>query len=99
MRKMLNNKRGDVTVTILVIGIVAVCFFALITFYLAEKNTAQYFDSSKTIALINSDMEKYLTGPGTSTLLSEISGDAKGRYLHITLNPYSIILDVKYYLP
>ena len=52
------DKKGDVTVTILVIGIIVVCFLALISFYLAKLNTDENFDIIGKIVQITVRMEK-----------------------------------------
>ena len=54
------NRKGDVTITILVIGIIAVCFIALVSFYLAELNTDDNFKGIGKISKVNSNMERYL---------------------------------------
>jgi len=43
MRNLKSNKKGDVTVAILVIGILFVCLLALLTFFLSSIKTADDF--------------------------------------------------------
>ena len=40
----IKNKRGDITIAILVIGIVVVCFIALLSFYIAKLDTDKNFN-------------------------------------------------------
>lgn len=43
------NKRGDITITILVLGVLAICFLALISFYMADLDTSDTFDGIRLI--------------------------------------------------
>jgi len=69
------NKKADITITILVIGIIVVCFLALISFYLASLSTDKNFEGIRKIVRINSNMERYLSG---ETIKIE-EPDASGR--------------------
>tara|TARA_Y100000310_G_scaffold343846_1_gene453456 strand:- start:487 stop:825 length:339 start_codon:yes stop_codon:yes gene_type:complete len=40
----MKNKRGDIPITILVIGIIALCGIALLSFYLVQKKEANKID-------------------------------------------------------
>ncbi|MEX0920820.1 MAG: hypothetical protein WDZ62_00995 [Candidatus Pacearchaeota archaeon] len=39
----IKNKRGDIPITILVIGVLAVCGLALLSFYLSDKKVSENF--------------------------------------------------------
>lgn len=41
---MKRNKRGDIPVTILVIGVVAICMLAIVSFYISDRNAKKGFD-------------------------------------------------------
>ena len=53
------NRKGDITIAILVIGIVVVCFIAIISFYLADLDTDNNFENIGKMSVISSTMEKY----------------------------------------
>jgi len=38
MKSIIKNKRGDIPITILVIGIVAICIMAIFSFYFSDRN-------------------------------------------------------------
>jgi len=92
------NKRGDLPITILVIGIIVVCFFALLTFYMAENKNARGFNFAGKIALISSEMEKYSEG-GITSITSTIEIAGKGKFLHFVSNLYNPNIDIRYYFP
>lgn len=97
----LKNKKGDVTVTILVIGIIAVCFMALISFYLAELNTDKNFEGIGKIAKASSNMENYLYF-GKSVINTRTNGDSEHIYEEkIDKGFFSSkkVFEVRYYLP
>lgn len=55
---MLRNKRGDITVTLLVLGVLAVCAFALITFFISSANLSKDFKGVGFIEKANQDYEQ-----------------------------------------
>jgi len=52
------NKKGDITVTIFVIGVVALCFFALVSFYMSSLDTSNNFEQVQLIEKVNFRAEK-----------------------------------------
>lgn len=44
MKKMTKNKKGDIPVTILVVGVVAICILAIVSFYISDRNAKKSFD-------------------------------------------------------
>ena len=43
---MINNKKADIAITILVLGVIAICILALLSFYLSEtKQKSEGIDS------------------------------------------------------
>jgi hypothetical protein len=103
MKKFLKNNKGDITIAILVIGIVVVCFVALLSFYLAKLDTDKNFNYIGKITKVSSDMERYLSGEPIRVEPT----DGKGKHLydsikHSTglfgLGETKISFEVKYYL-
>ncbi len=52
------NKKADITVTVLTIGIIAVCFFALLSFYISDLNTSKNFEGISLIEKVYVRAEK-----------------------------------------
>lgn len=52
-------KKGDIPITILVIGIVAVCAFALISFISSSIITTQSFSGISEMEKLNSQIDEY----------------------------------------
>jgi len=53
------NKRGDIPVTILVIGVFAVCSLALLSFYISDIKTGNSFIVISSVEKMNSQIEQY----------------------------------------
>jgi len=97
-RKM--NKRGDVPVTILVLGVVAVCIMAILSFYISLINVKEGFDvgAVKEAALVKDQAELYEGLGYNQQEINEILGiidDGDERYYFIKYRGIS----VKYNLP
>ncbi len=45
IKNLLKNKRGDIPITILVIGILAICILAIFSFYSSDRNVKDDFSS------------------------------------------------------
>ena len=45
LKNLLKNKRGDIPITILVIGILAICILAIFSFYSSDRNVKDDFSS------------------------------------------------------
>jgi len=60
-KKQKMNKRGDIPVTILAIGVVVICTLALLTFIIANLKTNQIALGVSSMELLNSDIEKFHT--------------------------------------
>jgi hypothetical protein len=54
------NKRGDVAVTILVIGVFLVCSFALLTFFIADFKFSNSFVGVELMEKVNVQIDEYL---------------------------------------
>lgn len=57
---MIKNKRGDIPVTLLVIGVVGICALAIISFYLSDKNVRSGFEALELIEEIGLEAEKIM---------------------------------------
>jgi len=53
------NKRGDVPVTILVLGVFAVCALALVSFISSDRNVEKSFTGIELVEDANLKVEKY----------------------------------------
>lgn len=58
--KIINNKRGNLPIIILVLGVLAVCSLALISFYNANLKVSNNFAGVKLIEELNSEIEMNL---------------------------------------
>jgi len=54
----LTNKKGDISTTILVIGVIAVCALALISFYNSKISIQNSFGGVRLIEKMNSEIEE-----------------------------------------
>jgi len=54
------EKKANVPVTILVVGVFVVCTLAIISFVLAKSNTGEDFIGVKLVELVNSQFEDFL---------------------------------------
>ncbi len=52
------NKRGDIPITILVIGVIAICGFALFTFLSSSRHVRSYFVGIGMMEKLNSQIEQ-----------------------------------------
>lgn len=54
------NKKGDLPVTLLVIGIFALCGFALLTFFISDFKTSNSFVGVSVLQKVNTNADEYL---------------------------------------
>ena len=96
------NNRGDVTITILVIGIFVVCGFALITYFLSDLEKADNFVGPGLMEKINSRVEidkmNYDDSDPKGNFLKEEEIIERGILKFIRLGKEVKIFEVKYYL-
>ena len=111
MNSILKNKQGDITIAILVIGIVVVCFIAIISFYLADLDTENNFENIGKMSVISSNMEKYRSG--IEGIVEEVKDELiENRYFNIAIDTEGfragsegleyvskILFNVTYYVP
>jgi hypothetical protein len=60
--RLLNDKRGDVTITMLVIGVFALCSLTLISFYYSSFIVRDPSTGIELMEKMNSNIEKYSSG-------------------------------------
>jgi len=88
------NKRGDIPITILVIGVFAICVLAILSFNFANSKIVERFVGIGLIETINSvakeiNTQTFLT-PATSSF-KEINYQMKGGKIEVDLNGNIII--------
>ena len=103
------NKRGDVPITILVIGIFALCSLALFTFLISDIQTSNSFVGVSKLAELNLKINQYhfLNSNGVSfEKISEVTGilkDGDEKYIYLekrdTWNKDRFIFSVNYTFP
>ena len=60
MKNIIKNKKGDIPITILVIGVFAICTLAILSFkFMDIKNTKGFYESIEAIEEMNSQIQKY----------------------------------------
>ena len=95
------NKRGDIPITILVIGVLAVCLLAIVSFYISDratKNTLKSIDIIEKIALEKEKMSIYSSTGMSQQEIDELFGvktDAQGKFIQLEQEGIS----VRYNLP
>lgn len=52
------NRRGDISITILVIGIIVVCFLALASFAVTTSNTFEFFNGINLMEKVSARAER-----------------------------------------
>ena len=89
---MIKNKRGDIPVMLLVIGVVGICTLAIISFYISDKNVRGGFEALELIEEIGLESEKIMFYERVGLSQEEINEilnikeDGQGRYLLIEQN-------------
>jgi len=95
----MKNKKGDIPVTILVLGIVAVCILAIVSFYASSLKVQKNFDIQivKEIKLLREKADFYsnlgFTKEETDSALN-ISYDGQGRYIFSKRDGVSVRYDI-----
>jgi hypothetical protein len=108
MKKLMTNKKADIAITIFVLGVVALCIYALVTFYLSSNNVNKNIVRTSVMEQINTKIEQYAfyknTGEFTDDEIANILGvqvDATGKkYIYAEqLDGNKKMISVQYYLP
>ena len=84
------NKRGDVPVVILVIGVLAICILAIVSFYISDRAAKKGFDQIGLVDKVVIEHEKIAVytamGMGQSEIdkiLNVETDIIEGRYIHL----------------
>ena len=89
---MIRNKKGDVTITILVIGVFLLGAFALLSFLMSDFKLSNSFGSIGAMEKINSQIDEYMfyknVGMPSDKAQSffDIKEDTNIKYLHQEVN-------------
>ena len=88
LKNLLKNKRGDIPITILVIGILAICILAIFSFYLSNRNVKDDFSSISAIEKVLIAKEKISLYKESLEFtweeieeIFEIKSDIQGKYI------------------
>lgn len=94
----MKNKKGDIPITILVIGVVAVCALALLSFLSSSFNIGQSFAGVALMEEMNSEIDQYyfyknmgLSEDRINEIL-DIKEDSGRKYLYLEENKTSFRL-------
>ena len=107
MKKLMKNKKADVPILLLVIGVVAVCAVTLLSFSIVGSRIKSNFNSVNFVEEANAEMEKYNVYKGLGFSEEELGelfdfgNDDIGRYLYFELSTglrKKTLVSVKYYL-
>ena len=93
MKKL--NKRGEIPITILVLGIVAVCILAIVSFYTSSLKVQKNFDIQiiKEAKLLGEKAELYGNLGFNQEEIDKILGiesDSEGRYIFLERDGVSV---------
>lgn len=100
-KNLLKNKRGDIPITIFVIGVLAICILAIFSFYSSDRNVKDDFSSVGVIEKVLVTKERislYEDFGFTQEEIKEIfniKDDIQGRYIIVGDGS----LSVRYNLP
>ncbi len=95
------NKRGDIPVTILVVGVVAICIMAIFSFYFSSQSVKNSLNSVGIIqkASVTADKIALYKNLGFTNYeidyLFSVQQDSSGKFINFSDGG----LSVKYYLP
>jgi hypothetical protein len=114
-QRLIKDKKADIPITLLVLGVFLVCIFVITSFYLSDKKTERFFVGTGLIEEMNSEIEKYYFYQNIPDFredeirkIMNISIDAVGeKYLYLEKyakrNPgfgkEEKVISVRYYLP
>ena len=100
MIKKIRNKRGDIPITILVLGVVAICILAILSFYFSSFEMKKNFDIQliKEAKLAREKFDLYTNLGFTREEIDSalnVRYDQQGRHIFLQRDP----LSVRYELP
>lgn len=86
---MIKNKKGDITITILVVGVFLLGAFALFSFFVSDSKTTNSFASVYVMEIANSQIEEYKFYKNSGVPVEKINGffeivEKQGiKYIHL----------------
>jgi hypothetical protein len=89
MKKRKMNRRGDIPVTILVIGVLAVCLLAFLSFYISDRATKNTLKSIDIVEKVSLEKEKISVYSNIGMSQSEIEillgvkTDVQGKFIQL----------------
>lgn len=95
-RNLLKNKKGDIPITILVIGVLTICLFAVFSFYFSDRAVRKNLGDISAVeesAIIKEKISVYREIGFSNDEINEIFGikkDAIGNY--VLLNKGSLLV-------
>lgn len=101
MKKLFEDRKGEVPGVILVLGVIAICALAIFSFLVVEWEAKSGFGSLRAVdeVVISAKRIEFYQEVGVSEtdleVLFEIKSDEVGRYI----SSGNEIVSVKYYLP
>ena len=103
MKKLIKNKKADIPVTILVIGVFAICTLAILSFkFMDIKTTKGFYESVEGVEEMNSQIQKYYFYKNLGIENSEIEKllDIKEGYIEVEKKiDDDFIIKIKYPVP
>ena len=97
----IKNRRGDIPIVILVIGVLAVCLLAILSFYISNRATKNNFNSidlPEKVAIEKEKISFYNSvglGQGETEQLLGVKSDVQGKFIQMEKDGVS----VRYNLP
>ena len=97
MKNIIKNKKADIPITILVIGVFAICTLAILSFkFIDIKTTKGFYESIEAIEEMNSQIQKHYFYKNAGVDGNEFLG-AKEGYLEIEKKiDNKVIIKIKY---
>ena len=89
IKKLMQNKRGDIPITILVFGVLAICTLAIFSFIISNNSVKNSFDSIGLVEKVAIEKEKISLYEGLGFSDDEIyhnfniKEDVHGRYIEM----------------
>ncbi len=100
MKKILKEKRADIPVTILVLGVLVICALAIVSFIVSKNKSEENPLGIETIEAVNSDFEKFQfyknLGFSNEEAAEKINATIEGNFLVIKKQEPKKILSVEY---
>lgn len=87
MKKILKEKKADIPITILVLGVLIICVLAIVSFVISKNKNEKNLLGVEVIEAVNSDAEKFYfyrnLGFSNEEAAEKINATIEGNYLII----------------